>query len=471
MPLQRFYLGPLAHASYLVWDEVSREAAVIDPRRDVEVYLEEARRRGVKIRHAVLTHLHADFIAGHLELAAATGATIRLGAKASVEYDSAPLPEGEPLALGPCSRLRALETPGHTPESISLVLEESAGAGGSAAAPPPAVFTGDTLFVGDVGRPDLRVALGWSAERLGRMLYRSLTEKLLALPDATHAHPAHGAGSLCGKSLCGAERSSIGAERRSNYALRARSEEEFLALVLADQPPAPRYFTHDAVLNMRRRPLLSETLARAEVPLSLVEALALIEREGATLLDARDADEFAAGHLAGALNVGLDGAFETWVGSILEPSTPLVLLAPSGCEREAAVRLGRIGYDRVLGTLAGGASALAARADLARRAERIDARSLLAERAEPRSASVVLDVRSDAERRGGHMPGSLHIPLGQLPERAGEIPAGARVLVHCQGGYRSSVAASLLRARGCDAVEVDGGFGAVREILAGAARA
>ena len=298
MKIVPFHLDCLSHASYLVADERSGRAAVIDPQRDVQRYLDEAQHLGVRIEHVVLTHFHADFVAGHLELAERTGARIHMGARAETEYPSIPEANGSWIDLGDV-RLEVRETPGHTPEGISLLVHDGTGGGD-----PVAVFTGDTLFAGDVGRPDLLASIGFTSEELGRMLFRSLRDELLVLPDATVVYPAHFAGSLCGKALSAERQSTIGHERATNPALAIEDEEAFLAFVTADQPAAPRYFVHDAILNRRQRPSLDAQLERALVPLSLARLEALVA-DGAQLLDVRDGDAFAAGHLPGSVNLGL----------------------------------------------------------------------------------------------------------------------------------------------------------------------
>jgi glyoxylase-like metal-dependent hydrolase (beta-lactamase superfamily II) len=329
MILERHYLSCLAHASYLIADEQSGEAAVVDPQRDVDCYLESAAKLGCRIRHVFLTHFHADFIAGHLELRDREGARIYLGARASAEYEFTAMRDGDTLALGGL-RLEVLETPGHSPESISIVVYDPS----HDEHDPYAVLTGDTLFIGDVGRPDLRASLGWSAEDLGALLYDSLREKLLQLPDETLVYPAHGAGSLCGKTLSSDSVSTIGVQRHYNYALRPMSKEEFIEIVTADQPDTPAYFTYDAVLNTKERPTLDETLARELLALSLAEALALLQA-GAQVLDTRDAADFEGGHLRDSLNVGMGGAYATWCGTILDGEKPIVIVAKPGRELEA----------------------------------------------------------------------------------------------------------------------------------------
>ncbi len=461
MILQQYYLACLSHASYLVADEESRAAAIVDPQRDVDGYLADAEKRGLRIEWVLLTHFHADFVSGHLELQRRTGAKIALGARAKADYEFRPLRDGDTIDLGKV-RLVALETPGHTPEAITFAVhDDAAGKKG-----PHAVLTGDTLFVGDVGRPDLLASVGVSADDLARMLYRSLREKLLPLPDDTLVYPAHGAGSMCGKSLGPETFSTIGAQRATNYALQPMDEEAFVGLVTAEQPEAPAYFAHDATVNRRKRDTLEQSLERSLVALSLEEVLARQE-EGAVLLDVRPAPQFAAGHLAGCLNVSLKGKFATWCGSVLEPQEPIVLLADPGDEREAALRLGRIGYDRVVGFLRGGpAASLEARPDLKRTSPRVESAALRGELASPRPP-VVVDVRAAGERLGGRIEGSLHVPLHRLRARMAEIPRDRPVVLHCAGGVRSMIALSMLeRAGATNARDLVGGWSAWEASLA-----
>src|ERR1700740_3185305 len=304
MILHQFYLNCLAHASYLIGDEETGTAAAVDPQRDIERYLVFAAEHKVQIRYVILTHLHADFVAGHLELRDRAGATIYLGAKAQAEYRFTPLADGSVVEFGRV-RLKALETPGHTPESISILVYDLERSG----IEPYAVLTGDTLFVGDVGRPDLRGSLGWSATDLGGLLYDSLQSKLLPLPDASLVYPAHGAGSLCGKAISKETVSTIGEQRRLNYALQPMSKKAFIELVTPDQPEAPPYFVYDAVLNSKERPTLDESMERNLKPLTLDAVLAL-QAEGAQILDTRDPEAFCATHLAGSINIGLGGSMQ-----------------------------------------------------------------------------------------------------------------------------------------------------------------
>jgi hydroxyacylglutathione hydrolase len=454
--LEQFYLGCLAHASYLIGDERTKTAAVVDPQRDVDQYVAFAAARGLTIAHVFLTHLHADFIAGHLELRDRTGAAIYLGAAAKAEYRFTPLADGDLVEFGDV-RLQALETPGHTPESISIAVYDLARDDATAYA----VLTGDTLFVGDVGRPDLRVALGWSAGDLGALLYDSLRNKLLTLPDASLVYPAHGAGSLCGKAISKETVSTIGEQRRVNYALQPMDKQAFVALVTADQPDAPPYFTYDAVLNSRERPTLDQALARELLPLALDRVLAL-QAEGAQILDTRDAGEFAAAHLAGSINVGLGGQYATWAGTVLTPEHSIVVIADPGREHESAVRLGRIGFDRIIGHLQDGMESLKSRPDLTRTTERVSAPTAAERLAAPGGAApLAIDVRGPGERARKHVAGSIALPLNHLTEHLAEIPRDRSLLVYCAGGYRSSIAASLLQQHGfTNVAEIAGGIAA-----------
>jgi glyoxylase-like metal-dependent hydrolase (beta-lactamase superfamily II) len=453
MILHQFYLNCLAHASYLVGDERSGIAAVVDPQRDIDQYLAFADAHGLRIAHVFLTHFHADFIAGHLELRDRTGAAIHLGAAAKAEYGFNPLADGDSVEFG-AVRLQALATPGHTPESISILVFDR----DRSEREPHAVLTGDTLFVGDVGRPDLRVALGWSAADLGGLLYDSLHTKLLPLPDASLVYPAHGAGSLCGKAISKETVSTVGEQRRVNYALQPMAKSAFVDLVTADQPDAPPYFTYDAVLNSKERPTLDETLARELQPMTLDQVLALQE-VGAQILDTRDAADFAAAHLAGSINVGLVGQYATWAGTVLSHEHPIVIIADPGRESESAVRLGRIGFDHIVGFLQQGLRSLESRADLTATTERVSA-PVAADRV-ARGEAVLVDVRTPREREVKHIDGSVALPLNHLVDRAAELPADRPVLVHCAGGYRSSIAASILQQLGFKQVsEVAGGLAA-----------
>ena len=452
MILKQYYLNCLAHASYLIGDPSSGTAVVVDPQRDVDAYVADAEQAGLQIRHVFLTHFHADFLAGHLELRDRTGAEIHLGAKAQAEFAFTPMADGDSLDLGRV-RLTVLETPGHTVESISILVFDL----DVDARQPQAILTGDTLFVGDVGRPDLRASLGWSATDLGKMLYHSVRSKLLPLPDATLIYPAHGAGSLCGKSLSKETVSTIGEQRRTNYALQPMSEPEFIELVTADQPDAPSYFTYDAILNTKERPTLSHMLEYQLKPID-VERLLALQTVGAEVLDVRDAVEYARAHFKGSLNIGLGGSYATWAGTILDREKPIVIIAEPGRQEEAAMRLGRIGFDSIVGYLQDGISALEARTDLMTGTTRVtpaEAAAALASSTPP----LVLDIRAPKEWQHAHIDGSVNIPLNHLLERIGEVPADRPLLVHCAGGYRSSIAAGVLQRKGrVNLTELTGGI-------------
>lgn len=456
MILKQYYLGCLAHASYLLGDEESGTAIIVDPQRDVEQYLEDAERFGLSIRHVFLTHFHADFVAGHLELRDQCGATIHLGAKAEAEYAFEAMKHGETLDF-PGLRLQVLETPGHTIESISILVFDRR----KDETKPYAVLTGDTLFIGDVGRPDLRASLGWSAGDLGAHLYDSLHDKLLMLPDEVLVYPAHGAGSLCGKKLSSDTVSTLGEQRRLNYALKPMTKQEFVRLVTADQPDAPPYFTYDAVLNTREHATLGRNLEQALRSLPVDEVLRMAA-EGAQIVDVRDGAEFAKRHIEGSINIGLGGQYATWAGTVLDRARPIVIVADPRREQEAAVRLGRIGFDGVKGYLRGGMGALAGRADLLRTTDRMSV-LIAAEEVASAAPPMVLDVRTASEWTAERIAGSVNLPLNHLQERMGEVPRDRRIVVHCAGGYRSSIAASLLHQAGITkVVEIAGGLAAWR---------
>jgi hydroxyacylglutathione hydrolase len=454
MILRQYYLGCLAHASYLIADPQSGEAAVVDPQRDVEQYLDDARQLGCRIEHVFLTHFHADFVAGHLELRDREEATIHLGARAVAEYPFTPMRDGDEAHVGQV-RLVVLETPGHSPESISILVHDE----GRREAEPYAVLTGDTLFVGDVGRPDLRMSQGRSAEQLASMLYDSLHQKLLPLPDETLVYPSHGAGSLCGKNLSADTISTIGEQRAFNYALQPMSRERFIELVTADQPDAPAYFTYDAVLNTRERPTLDQALERELRPLSLQRLVELVE-EGAQLLDTREPAKFETAHVCGAVNVSLGGSFATWCGTILDHGRPVALIAEPGREVEAATRLGRIGFDNVAGYLAGGMRPLEDAPELIERTARVTA-AILAEVLASGLPPLLVDVRTEREWRAGRIDGAINLPVSRLAREIPSLPSKWPLVVYCATGYRSSIACSLMRRAGRRSVtDLIGGIGA-----------
>ncbi len=454
MILKQYYLGCLAHASYLLGDEQSGIAVVVDPQRDIHQYVSDAKSLGLEIRHVFLSHFHADFVAGHLELRDACGAAIHLGARAKAEYAFVPMNDGDTLEF-PGMRLQVLHTPGHTIESISILVFDRSKDETKA----QAVLTGDTLFIGDVGRPDLRASLGWTPNELGGHLYDSLHTRLLPLHDNVLVYPAHGAGSLCGKKLSSDTVSTLGEQRRFNYALKPMSKEEFVRLVTADQPDAPPYFTYDAILNTRERATLDKKLEEVLKPVELDEVLQLGDR-GAQILDVRDAAEYAKGHLAGSINIGLGGQYATWAGTVLDRAKPIVIIAEPGREQEAALRLGRIGFDHIMGYLRDGMESLADRPDLVWPTERIGV-LVAAEELESAQPPLLLDVRAAGEWSKKQIAGSVNVPLNHLQERINEVPRDRRIAVHCAGGYRSSIAVSILHQHGITKlIEIAGGLAA-----------
>ncbi|MGA5453264.1 rhodanese-like domain-containing protein [Streptomyces umbrinus] len=447
----QYYLDCLSQASYMIADETTGKAVVVDPRRDITEYLTDAAEHGFTIEAVINTHFHADFLAGHLELADRTGAWIGYGRRAEAEYPIRKLTDGEQISLGDVT-LQILETPGHTPESISILVHEHA-----ADAIPYGVLTGDALFIGDVGRPDLLASIGVTADELGKMLYDTIQHKLMALPDAVRVFPAHGAGSACGKNLSTQRQSTIGEQRSTNYACRPMSEAKFVELVTEGQPSAPAYFVYDAILNRKEHGLFD--VAAAPRPLSVEE---FMQRRvtGAVVVDARSPQDFASGHLRGSVNVPADGRFAEQAGMVVAPEQDLVVIAPQDREEEVVTRLARIGFDKVGGHLREPEGSFPTLADEMEQASRLTADELrrLLDREEP---PLVLDVRNTAEREEGFIEGSLHIPLAELSRRIDEIPADRPLVVHCAGGHRSSIAASLLRHQGrTDVSDLIGGYGA-----------
>ena len=451
MRFTQYYLDCLSQASYLIGDETTGRAVVVDPRRDVEEYLDDARAQGLTIEGVILTHFHADFVSGHLELAKAAGAWIGYGAAARPEFDFRPLADGERLDLGDV-RLEIMATPGHTPESISVLVYEHA-----ADEVPYGVLTGDALFIGDVGRPDLLASIGVSRDELAAMLYDSVQRKLMALPDAVRVYPAHGAGSACGKNLSTERVSTIGQQRLFNYACQPMTQEQFLDIVTEGQPAAPAYFVHDAVTNRQERPVRE---LGAEVPALDADALASALASGAVVLDSRDPMDFAAGHLAGAINVGFGGRMAETAGMVIEPGQRFVVVAEPGQEQDTALRMARIGFDECVGYLPNVEAYLVEHPEASERSSRLTATQMFDVIQDPDVQLV--DLRNVGELVNGTVAGALHIPLAELPRRFSELDADRPVLLHCAGGYRSSVGASWLRSHGFrDVSDVLGGYNAI----------
>ena len=453
MIFEQYELSCLSQFSYLIGDETTGRAVVVDPQRDVSQYLADAATHGLTIERVIETHFHADFLSGHLELADATGATISFGPGAEAEFPIDNLSDGQILDLGEV-RLEVRHTPGHTPESISIVVWTHPGDEA-----PWAVLTGDALFIGDVGRPDLLTSIGWTAEDLARKLFRSLHDQLLTLPDDTIVFPSHGAGSACGKNLSTANRSTIGEQRRTNPALSPMTEDAFVEAVTSGQPVAPPYFVFAATTNRRDRDLLDEDAATPR--LSVEEALRLVE-DGAVMIDGRDPETFAVGHLVGAVNVGLDGRFAEYAGDVVRPDQPVIVITEPGREDEARIRLARIGFDHVVGAVADVDAVLASHLGLVGVADRLSPDEATRALADESGRVQLVDVRNPGETVGGALPGAVNVPLASLLDRIDDLDPTIPTVVYCAGGYRSSVAASLLRSRGfTDVADILGGYDAV----------
>jgi len=444
MHFKQFYVGCLAHASYLIGD--ADEAIVVDPARDIQMYLDEAEAHGLTIKWILETHLHADFVSGHRELAARTGATIGIGARAEAGYPHRALGDGDEIRVGGLL-IRAIETPGHTPESLSFLVYER-----PADEKPWAVLTGDTLFVGDVGRVDI-LSSRLPVTELAGLMYDSLHRKLLALPDETRVYPAHGAGSLCGRNISKDTWSTIGRERMMNAALKPMTREAFIAEVTRDTPETPIYYLHSRDTNKAGPRLDAE---RPMPPMMAPRDAAARAERGTVLLDTRPAESFGAAHTTGSLNVPLDGQYASWVGTLLAPDQEIVLIADRERIEEAVMRLARVGYESVVGVLEGGIEGWRAAGLPTAATAQVPAESLTTGRR-------VLDVRRAREWEEGHLPGATHIPLAELPKRASELDRAAEWGVICASGYRSSIATSVLERAGITRVaNAVGGLAAYR---------
>ncbi|HET7742417.1 MAG TPA: rhodanese-like domain-containing protein [Mycobacterium sp.] len=454
MKFIQYYLDCLSHASYLIGDESTGRAVVVDPQRDVAEYLADAKDLGLAIELVIETHFHADFLSGHLELAKATGAKIVYSSVAETEFESMGVADGERYSLGEV-RLEFRHTPGHTPESMSIVVYEHAGD-----EVPYGVLTGDALFIGDVGRPDLLASIGFTREELADKLYDSLHNKLMTLPDATRVYPAHGAGSACGKNLSTDLWSTMGEQKQTNYALRAPDKATFMELVTEGQPPAPGYFVYDAILNRKDRALLDET--KMPAAMTYEQVLDAIEA-GAVLVDGRGPEDFALGHLRQAINIGLEGRYAEFAGSVVPSDVDIVLFTEPGQELEGKNRLARIGFDRVIGYLDRPFEVMLAHQDDVQVASRLTAKAFDQRVSELANLQIV-DVRNPGEVEAGTIPNAITIPVGQLPSRLSELDPAKPTVVYCAGGYRSSVAASVLRQSGfADVSDILGGYGAWEE--------
>lgn len=451
MYFKQFYLGCLAHASYMIASEGG--AAVVDPQRDVEQYVVEAEAQGCQVRYVIETHLHADFVSGHRELVARTGAEVIFSREAGVTFPHRAVREGDEISVGKVT-LRFIETPGHTPESISVLVIDR-----EVSDEPQKILTGDTLFIGDVGRPDLAGGRGLTPQTMAGMLYDSLHGKILKLDDRVEVYPAHGAGSMCGRNISKETSSTVGEQRRFNYALAPMPREEFVRMMTADLPEAPAYFSRAAEINRAGADALGEIARPAALAPEEVKRLA---DEGHVVLDVRAAEEFGAGHVPGALNVGLGGQFASWAGSLVEPDASVIIIAETDEQiDEAVMRLARVGLENVRGYLSGGMLAWGEAGLPQSRVPQITVGELRElQRANP--DLQIVDVRRPAEYAGGHVPRAARAPLSaRLAESLSKLDPAQPTAVICAGGYRSSAATSMLAKRGFrQLLNVTGGTGA-----------
>jgi len=450
---RQYYLQCLSHASYLVGDRSTGKAIVVDPQRDVDQYINDAKEEGLTITSVFETHFHADFLSGHLELASKVGAEIIYGhgAFGRVDFPIRTMKHGEHFSLGSVD-LELLETPGHTPESTCLVIRPE----GPTSAP-YGVCTGDTLFIGDVGRPDLLSSVGFTADDLAHQLYDSLHNKLMLLPDATKVYPAHGAGSSCGKNLSTETVSTIGEQRRTNYALAQMTVEQFVEAVTQGQSVAPLYFLFAATKNREAHELFAD---KEEITLLTLDDVLKAKSNGAVIIDSRDDMSFAAGHLRDSVNVGLSGRFAEYVGEVMEPGTPIVLVCELGTESEAKMRLARIGFDNVVGVLNDPMRVFVENPALVEQQSRLSV-AAFNDRISTVSDVVLVDIRNDGEVELGSIPHARQISLPSLLKRINELDKSKPIVVFCAGGYRSSIASSLLKSHGfSDVSDLIGGYSA-----------
>src|SRR5688572_16990009 len=450
MYFKQFYLGCLAHASYLIGSD--GEAVVVDPQRDVDEYLAEAAAQGLQIKYVIETHLHADFVSGHQKIAARTGAQIVFGEKAGVSFAHRAVRDGEEIKIGKVV-LRIIETPGHTPEGICVLVTDSQNSD-----EPQKLLTGDTLFIGDVGRPDLAGGKGYTPQMMAEMMYESLHGKLLKLPDEVEVYPAHGKGSMCGRNMSKETSSTIGEQRKFNYALKPMSKEEFVTMMTADLPEAPVYFPKDAEINRSGARELSEL----QPPEALTPQQVLELRDaGHVLLDVRSAADFGAGHVPGSTNIGLGGQFAMWAGSLIPLNAAIVIIADTSAQiDESVVRLARVGIENVKGYLDGGVQSWREAGLAVDAIEQVSVEQLKEQMAN--SDLQIVDVRRPAEYVNGHVPRAFNAPLSNL-DKSLPLPLARDKLtaVICAGGYRSSAAASLLQKQGfSNLLNVSGGTGA-----------
>ena len=454
MKIEQLYTGCLAQGAYYL--ESEGEAAVIDPLRETEPYLKKARQDKATIRYVFETHFHADFVSGHLDLAKKTGATIVYGPNARTDFEAHVAQDGETFRLGKLT-IKVLHTPGHTLESTTYLLLNENGK-------EHAIFTGDTLFIGDVGRPDLAIKADVTERDLAGMLYESLHTKIIPLPDDVIVYPAHGAGSACGKNMSKETTDTLGNQKRFNYALRAKSKEQFVDEVLSGLTAPPAYFAKNALMNKTGYESIDEVMQRGSQALSPEAFEAVVNETGALVLDVRDAQQFAEGFIPNAINIGLNGQFAPWVGALIpDLQQPIALVTPAGQEEETVLRLARVGYDHCIGYLEGGFAAWQTAGKETDAIPSISAAELALRQSSDPNLSII-DVRRESEYAAEHVEGAANIPLDYLNEHMAELDRSQPVYVHCAGGYRSMVAASILKARGFDKlIDVAGGFAAIKK--------
>jgi len=453
MKIEQIYTGCLAQGAYYI--ESEGEVAIIDPLREIQPYIDKANAENATIKYVFETHFHADFVSGHVDLANKTGATIVYGPGAETSYDIHSAMDGEEFKLGKI-KIKALHTPGHTLESTTFLLMDEDGN-------EHAIFSGDTLFLGDVGRPDLAIKSDLTKEDLAGMLFDSLRTKIMTLADDVIVYPAHGAGSACGKNLSKETVGTIGDQKLTNYALRAdMTREEFIAEVLDGMPPPPQYFAKNALMNKTGYDAFDQVLETGNVALAPEDFEAIANHEDALVLDVRTQDDFSAGHVPNSIFIGLNGQFAPWVGALItDLKQPLLLIVPEGKSEEAVTRLSRVGYDNTLGYLEGGIAAWKAAGKEVGTLESISAETF-AHKATSETINI-LDVRKDGEYQASHLEEAQHFALDFINENMNQIDAKKTYHIHCAGGYRSVIAASILKARGFDKlVDVAGGFAAIK---------
>ncbi len=456
MHIEQIYTGCLAQGAYYITN--NGEAAIIDPLREIEPYLERAKRDGVKIKYIFETHFHADFVSGHVDLAKATGATIVYGPNAQTGFDAHIATDGELFSLGNIS-FKAIHTPGHTMESTCYLLLDEQGK-------EHAVFTGDTLFIGDVGRPDLaQKAATMTQEELAGILYNSLRNKVMTLADATIVYPAHGAGSACGKNMSSETISTIGAQKETNYALRAdMTQAEFVEEVTDGLLPPPNYFPMNVAMNKDGYDAIGDVINRGMHALSAAEFEAAANETDAIILDTRDPEVFAQGFIPNSINIGLNGGFAPWVGALM-PSVKqqLLLVTELGKEQETVTRLARVGFDYVIGHLQGGFDTWKQSEQEVDTVTRYTPEDLQAKYTD--TDAVIIDVRKPTEFNAGHILNAHNVPLADMNNQLATLDKDKRLVLHCKGGYRSMIAASILKARGWNnLVDVKGGYDQIEKL-------